>query len=138
MTKACDSINSMMAVRRVLPSLNELSAVCCASGAPRSYADAAARSQPAGADTGSGELDSTPMIHQCNKHAFPAFQKALLASRLSDSQQTLHAQELPPAVHAQKERKPVHGEQLLCPDLPGTLPELGTAAQVLKAMEFVS
>ena len=32
----------------------------------------------------------------------------------------------------------MHAEQLLCPDLPSTLPELGTAAQVLKAMELVS
>ena len=78
------------------------------------------------------------MIHQRNKHAFPAFQKVLLASRLSDSQQALHAPELPPAVHAQKERKSMQWEQLPCSDLPGTLPELGTAAQVLKTMEFVS
>ena len=32
----------------------------------------------------------------------------------------------------------MHGEQLPCPDLPSTLPELGTAAQVLKAAELVS
>ena len=59
------------------------------------------------------------------------------AAKRRRPEQALRAQELPPAICAPKKLTVVHEEPLPCPELPGMLRELGTVAQVIKAMELV-